>query len=88
MTSAYIVGAQSTNFGKRAEQSYRSLTRETCLGRLQDAEMTDRQEVESGWFGNLLLFHHVSMNRRRSTVGSQDLFTPLVREGSARSAHR
>ncbi len=52
MTEVWIVGAHSTKFGKRPEDDFRALTRETYEGVLADAGMETGEDIEFGWFGN------------------------------------
>ncbi len=55
MSSAYIIGAFSTPFGRFAERSFRELTRDAVLGVVADAGMSDGTALESVWFGNVLM---------------------------------
>jgi acetyl-CoA acetyltransferase len=76
MSAAWIVGAYSTRFGKRPEDSIKALTREAYLGVLRDAGLDDGGPIESGWFGNCGLWVE-----GQGSVRGQVCFTPLVREG-------
>jgi acetyl-CoA acetyltransferase len=55
MSAAYVIGAYSSAFGRFAERSFRDLTREAVLGVLGDAGLDGGGEVESLWFGNVLM---------------------------------
>jgi len=76
VSDAFVLAAFSTDFGKKAEQSYKSLTREAYLGLLGDAGFPDGAAIESAWFSNTGLHRY-----GQASVGGQVLFTPLVREG-------
>ena len=52
MADAWLIGAFSTPFGKKADHSYKDLTREASLGVLADAGMDDGAEIDLAWFGN------------------------------------
>lgn len=71
-----MLGAYSTAFGKKIDQSYKRLTREVYTGLLDDIGAVDGSDVESGWFSNTTLY-----TQGQTTAGAQVLFTPLVREG-------
>lgn len=74
--SAYIVGVACTRFGKRAETSFKELTREIYLAVLADAGMSDGGPIENAWFGNcrMDLFGQAS-------IRGQVCMSPLVEEG-------
>jgi acetyl-CoA acetyltransferase len=72
----FIVGAFSTAFGKRPQDSLKDLTREAYLGVLSDAGMSDGRDVEFAYFGNCAM-HRVG----QTSIRGQVCFTPLVREG-------
>ncbi|NIB44914.1 thiolase family protein [Pseudomaricurvus alkylphenolicus] len=76
MAEAYIIGAFSTTFGKKMDQSYKALTREAYAGVLRDAEMSDGQDIACSWFSNNTLYRN-----GQASIGGQVMFTPLVREG-------
>ncbi|QTH20200.1 thiolase family protein [Rhizorhabdus wittichii] len=76
MTEAYIIGAHSTKFAKRPNDSLKALTREAYLGVLADAGMADGRDIESAWFGNCALHLH-----NQSSIRGQVCLSPLVQEG-------
>ena len=76
MTDVWLIGAHSTKFGKRPEDSFRDLTRETYEGVLQDAGLENGDDIEFGWFGNCGMGTFGQRNIR-----GQVCFVPLVREG-------
>jgi acetyl-CoA acetyltransferase len=51
-SNAYIIGSYSTQFKKWPEKSFRDLTRDACMGVLEDAGMDAGDEVEYVWFGH------------------------------------
>lgn len=55
MGDVWIVGAESTAFGRRPEASFKQLTSEAYESVLSDAGMPDGDDVESAWFGNCLM---------------------------------
>lgn len=73
----YIVGSYSTAFRKWLDKSIKDLTRDTYLGVLEDAGMSDGSDIEFCWFSNCSM----------GTLWEQDLirghvsFAPLVDEG-------
>ena len=81
----FIIGAFSTTFGKKLEQSYKALVREAYLGVLGDSGLPvaiepsrgDRSahDISAAWFSN------TTLHRQKCGMGAQILFTPLVREG-------
>ena len=76
MDDVYIIGAFSTAFGKRPQDTHKDLTREAYLGVLADAGMSDGRDIDFAYFGNCAM-HRV----RQTSVRGQVCFTPLVREG-------
>lgn len=76
MSSAYIIGAFSTPFGRFAERSFRELTRDAVLGVVADAGMGDGTALESVWFGNVLM----DFWGQHSTRG-QFCLVPLEQDG-------
>ena len=76
MADAWLIGAFSTPFGKKADRSYKDLTREAYLGVLADAGMDDGAEIDLAWFGNCTMH----MDRQANTKG-QVCMAPLVGEG-------
>ena len=76
MADAWLIGAFSTAFGKKADRTYKALTREAYLGALADAGMDDGAEIDLAWFGNCTMH----MDRQANTRG-QVCMAPLVGEG-------
>lgn len=76
MNKAYIIGAVSTQFGKRPEDSVKALTREVVLGVLEDAGGFEGSRIESGWFGNCGMWLD-----GQSSIRGQVCLSPLVAEG-------
>lgn len=75
MTSAWIIGAYSTTFGHKPDQSHKDLTREAYEGVLADAARETGAEIEAVWFGNCGL-----AALGQSSIRGQVCFIPLVRE--------
>ncbi|MEQ8261933.1 MAG: thiolase family protein [Pseudohaliea sp.] len=71
-----MLGAFSTAFGKKIDQSYKALTREVYEGLLRDIDAVDGSDIESAWFSNTTLY-----TTGQTSCGAQVLFTPLVRQG-------
>ena len=76
MTEVYLIGAFSTSFGRKADRTYKDLTREAYLGVLADAGMDDGAEIDFAWFGNCTMH----LDRQANTRG-QVCMAPLVGEG-------
>ena len=76
MNKAYIIGAVSTQFGKRPEDSVKALTREVVLGVLEDAGGFEGSRIESGWFGNCGMWLD-----GQGSIRGQVCLSPLVAEG-------
>ncbi|WP_279244692.1 thiolase family protein [Candidatus Litorirhabdus singularis] len=76
MTGVYVIGAVSTSFGKRPEDSIKALTREVYLQVMQDADAITASEIESCWFGNCGMW-----TDQQGSIRGQVALTPLVREG-------
>lgn len=76
MNNAYIIGAFSTHFGKRPEDSVKALTREVVLGVLRDAGGLEAARIESGWFGNCGMWLE-----GQGSIRGQVCLSPLVGEG-------
>ncbi len=76
MRDVYIIGADSTQFKKWPEKSYKDLTRDVYLGVLRDAGMTDGADIEFAYFGNCAMHHW-----GQGFIRGQVCFIPLVREG-------
>jgi acetyl-CoA acetyltransferase len=76
MTGVYVVGAISTYFGKRPQDSIKALTREAYLDVLRDAGAFDSAEIETCWFGNCGMWLD-----KQGSIRGQVALTTLVREG-------
>jgi acetyl-CoA acetyltransferase len=76
MNSVYVIGAVSTNFGKRPQDSIKALTREVYLEVLRDAGALDAADIETCWFGNCGMW-----TDNQGSIRGQVALTPLVREG-------
>lgn len=77
--SVYVLGAYSTVFGRRPEDSPKDLTREAYLGAVADAGLSPEraaQVISGAWFGNCLMLHWGQDNLQGNIC-----FIPLVREG-------
>ena len=76
MTDVHILGAFSTRFGKRPEDSFRDLAREAYLGALADAGLESGEDIEFAWFGNCGMGAY-----GQACIRGQVCFAPLVAEG-------
>ena len=76
MTAACIVGAYSSAFGRRPEDSVKDLTREAYLAVLADAGLSDRGMIESVYFGNCGMW-----TDNQGSIRGQVCLPPLTREG-------
>jgi acetyl-CoA acetyltransferase len=76
MTNVWIIGAHSTAFARRPDDSLKSLARETYLGVLSDVGMTDGSEIGTAWFGNCLMH-----TWGQGGVRGQTCFVEMVDEG-------
>ncbi len=76
MRTVYIIGSSCTAFGKRPDDSFKSLTREAYTDCLADAELENGDLIEQAWFGNCGMGTFGQRNIR-----GQICFTPLVRDG-------
>ncbi len=79
MRSVYVVGSHSTTFGKKPDVSFKSLTRETYLGLLADAEQEDGCLVDFIYFGNSAMH-----GAKQGTIRGQACTVELVDEGLIR----
>ncbi|MFK7828661.1 MAG: thiolase family protein [Congregibacter sp.] len=76
MSNVYLIGAYSTAFGKRPEDTVKDLTRQAYESVLRDAGLDDGNAIESGWFGNCGMW-----TDGQGSIRGQVCLTPLVREG-------
>ena len=76
MSDVYLIGAFSSVFSKRSDDSVKDLTREAYRGVLSDAGLIDSNDIESCWFGNCGMWVE-----EQGSIRGQVCLTPLVREG-------
>lgn len=76
MSDVYLIGAFSSVFSKRSDDSVKDLTREAYSGVLSDAGLIDGNDIESCWFGNCGMWVE-----EQGSIRGQVCLTPLVREG-------
>jgi acetyl-CoA acetyltransferase len=76
MSDVYLIGAFSSVFSKRSDDSVKDLTREAYSGVLSDAGLIDSTDIESCWFGNCGMWVE-----EQGSIRGQVCLTPLVREG-------
>ena len=76
MSTVYIIGAYSTAFGRRPQDSVKDLTREAYLGVLADAGLDDGGIIETAFFGNCGMW-----TENQGSIRGQVCLTPLTREG-------
>lgn len=76
MSDVYLIGAFSSVFSKRSDDSVKDLTREAYSGVLSDAGLIDSSDIESCWFGNCGMWVE-----EQGSIRGQVCLTPLVREG-------
>lgn len=74
--SVWIIGAHSTQFARRPDDSLKSLARETYLGVLGDVGMADGSDIQSAWFGNCLMH-----TWGQGGIRGQACFIEMVDEG-------
>lgn len=77
MPRVYIVGAHSTAFGRRGDDSLKDLTREAFAGVMRDAALEDSGRIDTAWFGNCGMWVD-----GQGSIRGQVCLTPLVRDGS------
>jgi acetyl-CoA acetyltransferase len=77
MARVYVIGAYSTAFGRRIDDSLKDLTREAFSGVVQDAGLEDTGRIETAWFGNCGMWVD-----GQGSIRGQVCLTPLVRDGS------
>src|SRR3984957_10346332 len=75
MRDVYIVGAHSTTFGKKPDETFKALARETVTGVLADAQLENGQDIDFAYFGNCAM-HGV----KQGTIRGQALTVELVDE--------
>jgi acetyl-CoA acetyltransferase len=74
--NAWIIGAYSTSFGRKPQQTVKDLTAEVVAGVLKDAGLDDGLAIEASWFGNCGMWVD-----RQGGIRGQVCLTPLVRQG-------
>jgi acetyl-CoA acetyltransferase len=77
MKDVYVIGSYSTQFKKWTDKSMKDLTKDTYLGVLADAGMTDGRDIEFAWFGNCSMGNLWEQDIVRGHV----CMSPLVEEG-------
>jgi acetyl-CoA acetyltransferase len=86
LKAVYMIGSFSTKFGKRVEETHKTITRETYLGVLQDAGI-EAIDIETLWFSNCGWGLTVPPTEDDPGIqGQQNVrghvaFAPLVNEG-------
>ena len=76
MSRIYVIGAYSTAFGRRPDDSLKDLTREAYEGVLADAALDDPLRINSAWFGNCGMWVD-----GQGSIRGQVCLTPLISEG-------
>ncbi len=76
MTSAYIIGAYSSAFGRRPHDSVKDLTTEAYLAVLADAGLADGGMIETVHFGNCGMW-----TDNQGSIRGQVCLTPMTRAG-------
>ncbi|HLZ19013.1 MAG TPA: thiolase family protein [Smithellaceae bacterium] len=80
MRDVYIIGSYSTEFKKYPDRTFRDLVRESYLGAINDAGMTNGDEIQFAYFGNCAM-HLFGQVYGQGSIRGQICFVPLVREG-------
>ncbi|MEW6440848.1 MAG: thiolase family protein [bacterium] len=75
MRKVYVIGSCMTQFKKWPEKTFKDLVREAYLGALEDVGWKNGDEIEFGWFSNVMMSHW-----KQSSIRGQVCFIPLVRE--------
>ncbi len=76
MKPVYVIGAYSTAFGRRPEDSLKDLTAEAYRGVLADAGLDDSGRIDTAWFGNCGMWAD-----GQGSIRGQVCLTPLVHSG-------
>lgn len=76
MQDVFVIGSHSTSFGKKPDQSFKDLTRETYLGLLEDSGLADGNDIEFAYFGNCAMH-----GAKQGTIRGQVCTIELVDEG-------
>lgn len=76
MREVYVVGTHSTSFGKKPDETFKDLTRETCLGVLADVGWERGEKIDFVYFGNCAM-HGV----KQGTIRGQACTVELVDDG-------
>lgn len=76
MKPIYVIGAYSTAFGRRPDDSLKDLTAEAYRGVLADAGLDTGERIDSAWFGNCGMWAD-----GQGSIRGQVCLTPLVRDG-------
>jgi acetyl-CoA acetyltransferase len=76
LSPVYVIGAYSSRFGRRPNDSVKQLAREAVMGALADAGLPDAGGVQAAWFGNCGMWVD-----GQGSIRGQVCLTPMVREG-------
>ena len=76
MDKVYIIGSFSTAFGRRPDESVKDLTAEAYTHVLQDAGLSDGDQIDTAWFGNCGMWVE-----DQGSIRGQVCLTPQVRAG-------
>lgn len=76
MDKVYIIGSFSTAFGRRPDESVKALTAEAYTHVLQDAGLSDGDQIDTAWFGNCGMWVE-----DQGSIRGQVCLTPQVRSG-------
>ncbi len=76
MQDVFVIGSHSTSFGKKPDQSFKDLTRETYMGLLEDSGLANGDDIEFAYFGNCAMH-----GAKQGTIRGQVCTIELVDEG-------
>ena len=76
MRDVYLVGSHSTTFGKKPDETFKQLTRETVTGVLADAAWEHGAAVDIAYFGNCAMH-----GAKQGTIRGQACTVELVDDG-------
>ena len=76
MQDVFVIGSHSTSFGKKPDQSFKDLTRETYMGLLGDSGLANGDDIEFAYFGNCAMH-----GAKQGTIRGQVCTIELVDEG-------
>jgi acetyl-CoA acetyltransferase len=72
----FVIGTHSTAFGKKPETTFKDLTREACLGVLDDVGWERGEQIEFAYFGNCAMH-----GAKQGTIRGQACTIELVDDG-------